>query len=434
MTASYKKIINSWALYDWANSAYITVIVAAVYPPFYRTALIEAGFSESDATAMWAYTASLALGLICLAGPLLGAISDHMGSKKRFLSISVIIGVLSTAALVFTDSLSYLAVSAIYVISNMGYSASILFYESLLPHISKREDVDMISTRGYTLGYLGGGLLLLADLICLMHPQWFGLPDVAAAVKVSLISVSVWWALFTLPLLKYVPEPRLKIKEGRGSLFGDILAGGRRIYRTIKEAARYKQLLLFLPAFWLYYEAIGTIIKMATAYGDEIGIDRIDMVTALLMTQFIGVPCTIIFGRFAKITSAKTAILCGLSIYAVAILGAFFMSTALHFYLLAVLIGLAQGGTQALSRSLFAVMVPKTRSAEFFGLFSTSEKAAGIFGPLLFGVTSQLTGHSRFGIIILGIFLLAGMYLLSKVDIAKGMEEALSKDMEYIDD
>ncbi len=429
-TAQYKKIINSWIMYDWANSAYITVVIAAVYPPFYRSVVKGAGFSEGDATALWAYTTALALGLITLVGPFLGALSDHLGGKKSFLALSAGIGVLATTALAFTDSLSYLAVSAIFIVSNIGYSASVLFYESLLPHIVKREDIDVVSARGYTLGYLGGGLLLLINVLWLTYPETFGLAGTAAAVKACLISVSVWWALFTIPLLKNVPEPEIKEKRTRVSIRRDIEEGCSRLFCTVKEASRYKQLLLFLPAFWLYYEAIGTIIKMATAYGDEIGIGLTDMVVALLVTQFIGVPSTLLFGRLARAVNAKTAILCGLGIYALTMAGAFFMNSALHFYILAVFIGLAQGGTQALSRSLFAAMVPKTRSAEFFGLFSSSEKAAGFLGPLFFGLTSQLTGESRYGILVLGVFLLGGMLLLSKVDVNKGIREAEIKDSE----
>ena len=428
--APYKKIVNSWIMYDWANSAYITVVVAAVYPPFYRSVVKEAGFSEGAATAMWAYTASLALGLIFLSGPLLGAISDQLGGKKRFLAISAGVGIAATTALAFTDSMSYLAVSAIFIVSNIGYSASILFYDSLLPHIVKRADIDRVSTRGYTLGYLGGGILLLINVLWLTYPQYFGLSGTTAAVKACLISVSVWWALFTIPLLRNVPEPEISLKTDHKSLTDDVMKGCGRLACTFREAARYRQLLLFLPAFWLYYEAIGTIIKMATAYGDEIGINLTDMVIALLVTQLIGVPSTLVFGRLAKIFSAKTAILYGLGIYAFTICGAFFMSTAFHFYILAVLIGVAQGGTQALSRSLFAAMVPKTRSAEFFGLFSSSEKAAGILGPLVFGLTSQISGESRYGIIILEIFLLTGMLLLYKVDVRKGIEDACKKDSE----
>lgn len=429
-TAQYKKIVNSWIMYDWANSAYITVVIAAVYPPFYRSIVMEAGFSEGDATALWAYTTAIALGLITLAGPFLGALSDHRGGKKSFLAVSACTGVLATTALAFTDSLSYLAVSAIFIVSNIGYSASVLFYESLLPHIVKRKDIDVVSAKGYTLGYLGGGLLLLINVLWLTYPGLFGLADTAAAVKACLISVAVWWALFTIPLLKNVPEPEIKSKRNQESLFADVREGCSRLVCTIKEAARYKQLLLFLPAFWLYYEAIGTIIKMATAYGDEIGIGLTDMVLALLVTQFIGVPSTLLFGRLARAVNAKTAILFGLGIYAVTLGGAFFMRTAFHFYLLAVFIGLAQGGTQALSRSLFAAMVPRTRSAEFFGLFSSSEKAAGFLGPLFFGLTSQITGESRYGIIVLGVFLLIGMTLLWKVDVEKGIEEADRKDSE----
>ncbi len=429
-TTQYKKIVNSWIMYDWANSAYITVVIAAIYPPFYRSVVKAAGFSEGEATAMWAYTAALALGLITLVGPILGAISDHLGGKKYFLAFSAGIGIVATSALAFSDSISYLAVSAVFIVSNIGYSASMLFYESLLPHIAKKKDIDVISAKGYTLGYLGGGLLLLINVFWLTYPHFFGLSGTTAAVKACLISVSVWWALFTLPLLKNVPEPEIKISEGHTSVVENVKKGCHRLASTFREAARYRQLLLFLPAYWLYYEAIGTIIKMATAYGDEIGIGLTDMVIALLITQFIGVPSTMAFGRLAKAVNAKTAILCGLGIYALTIGGAFFMSTALHFYILAVMIGLAQGGTQALSRSFFAAMVPKTRSAEFFGLYSSSEKAAGFIGPLVFGLTSQITGESRYGIIVLEIFLVAGMLLLWKVDAQKGMEEADRKDSE----
>lgn len=428
--AGRRKAVNSWIMYDWANSAYITVVVAAVYPPFFRSIMIDAGFAESDATAIWAYTTSIALALILVAGPLLGAISDYNGGKKKLLALSAGIGIAATSLLPFSDSFGYLLVCAIFIISNIGYSASILFYESLLPHIARREEIDFISARGYTLGYLGGGLLLLVNVLWLTFPSWFGLADIGSAVKASLISVAVWWGIFSIPILKNVPEPVILPGSGRTTLKNDLKAGVDRLFSTYREAARYRQLLYFLPAFLLYFEAIGTIIKMATAYGDEIGIGRTDMVIALLLTQFIGIPCTMAFSRLATRLNAKTGILIGLSIYAVAIGGAYFMHTAVHFYLLAVLIGLAQGGTQALSRSLFAVMVPRTRSAEFFGLFSTCEKTAGIFGPLLFGIIGQLTGQSRFGIVLLGLFLLAGMLLLAKVDVRRGIEEAGRKDRE----
>jgi len=417
-------------MYDWANSAYITVVLAAVFPPFYRSVVMEAGFSEGDATAMWAYITSLALAIISVAGPILGAVTDRRGGKKRFLAVSAGLGVIATMALVFTDSLTYLAVSAVFIVSHIGYSASILFYESLLPHLVRPGDMDRVSARGYTLGYLGGGLLMLVNVIWLMRPGWFGFPDTGFAVKACLASVAVWWAVFTIPLLRNVPEPPVASGNAPEGIMRGLAEGVRRLSGTFREASRYRQLLYFLPAFWLYYEAIGTIIKMATAYGDEIGIDRIDMVIALLLTQFIGIPSTFLFGRLAARISARIAVLCGLCIYAVTVAGAYFMNSALHFYLLAILIGLAQGGTQALSRSLFALMVPKTRSAEFFGLFSTCEKAAGIFGPLIFGVTSQLTGNSRYGIIVLGLFLLVGMLLLAKVDVEKGAEEAGRKDAE----
>jgi UMF1 family MFS transporter len=259
-----------------------------------------------------------------------------------------------------------------------------------------------------------------------MKPAWFLMPSTGFALRAAFFSVAVWWAVFSLPLLRNVPEPpvvRLQREESN-----PVGAAFVRLGHTFRRLLRYKQLLLFLAAFWIYDDGIGTIIKMATAYGDEIGISLTDMTIALIITQFVGIPCSFAFGWLAKRLGSKRSILLGVGTYGLIAVAGFFMRTALHFYLLAFMVGLVQGGTQALSRSLFGAMVPKSQSAEFFGFFSTSSKFAGIVGPVLFGVVSQLTGNSRLSIISLIVFFLAGGLILSRVDEHEGMRVAREED------
>jgi len=422
----YRKIINSWAMYDWANSAFATTIMAAMFPPFYRSLAKAAGLGDADATAYWAYTTSIALLLAAILGPVLGAISDQMGGKKFFLALFAGLGMVGTALLVFLGGSAYLLGSTLFIIGNIGFAGANIFYDSLLPHIARKDDIDQISTRGYALGYLGGGILLLINVLWLMKPMWFFMSSREVALRASFFSVAVWWALFSIPLLRNIPEPPVTwIRQESLSL---MRASFRRLARTLRQIRQYKQLLLFLLAFWIYNDGIGTIIKMATAYGDEIGIGMIDMVLALIITQFVGVPFSLGFGWLARHLGTKRSILLGLSIYVLISIGGFFMQKAIHFYILAFLVGLAQGGTQALSRSLYGAMVPKSQSAEFFGFFSTSAKFAGIIGPLLFGVISQLAGGSRLSILVLVLFFITGALLLMCVDEQEGMRVAREED------
>jgi UMF1 family MFS transporter len=418
----YRRTIRAWCMYDWANSAFVTTIMAAMFPPFYRSLVIAAGLADSAATAYWGYTASIALLLIAVVAPVLGAIADYTGGKKRYIAAFVGLGVLCTAAFVFIGTDTWQLASLLYIGGNIGFAGAEIFYESLLPHIAQKDDIDQVSTQGYALGYLGGGILLVINVLWFMKPHWFGMPDTGFALRASFFSVAVWWALFSLPLFRHVPEPPAARRAG--SQVHPIQAGFSRLAVTFREVKHYRQLLLFLIAFWIYNDGIGTIIKMATAYGDEIGIGLTDMTIALIITQFVGIPFAFLFGKLAKKLGTKRSVMLALGVYtAISIVG-FFMKTPLVFYILAFAVGMVQGGSQALSRSLYGAMVPKHKAAEFFGFFSTSAKFAGIVGPLLFGIVGQLAGGSRLSILSLIVFFVVGGILLTRVDEQEGIRVA----------
>jgi UMF1 family MFS transporter len=419
---AYGKIINAWCMYDWANSAFATTIMGALFPPFYRALVTESGLAGNTATAYWGYTTSIALLMIALIAPVLGAIADYTGGKKRYVAFFAGLGILATAAFVFIGTDTWLLASILYIGGNVGFAGANIFYESLLPHIARKGDIDQVSTKGYALGYVGGGILLVINVLWVMKPEMFGMPDLAFALRASFFSVSVWWGLFSIPLFRHVPEP--PAARETGPAIHPVKAGFSRLANTFREVTRYKQLLIFLIAFWIYNDGIGTIIKMATAYGDEIGIELTDMIIALIIMQFLGIPFSFLFGTLAKKMGTKRSILLALGVYTVISIGGYFMSTATHFYVLAFLVGTVQGGSQALSRSLYGAMVPKHKTAEFFGFFSTSSKFAGIAGPLLFGVVSQIAGQSRLSIVSLIIFFTVGGLLLTRVDVEEGVRVA----------
>ncbi len=422
----YRKAVHAWCMYDWASSAFASTIMAAMFPPFYRSLATKAGLAEGHATAYWGYTTSIALLVIALAAPILGAIADYTGGKKRYLAFFAGLGILSTAAFIFIGTDTWLLASILFIGGNVGFAGANIFYESLLPHLARGGNIDQISTRGYALGYVGGGILLAINALWVIKPTLFGMPDADFALRASFFSVAVWWGIFSVPLFRNISEPpgaraldvmRNPIKEGLARLTG-----------TLHEVRRYKQLLLFLAAFWLYNDGIGTIVKMSTAYGNEIGLKMTDMVIALIVTQFVGIPCAFLFGSLAKRIGAKQCIFLALMVYTLISIGGYFMQTALHFYILALAVGTVQGGSQALSRSLFGAMVPKQKAAEFFGFFSTSAKFAGIAGPLLFGLISQTMGHSRLSILSLIIFFIVGGILLTRVNVAEGIRVAREEE------
>jgi len=418
----YQRVINAWAMYDWANSAFAVVILTAVFPVYYRALATNAGRAPEEATAYWAYTTSASVLIVALIGPVLGAMADIVGGKKRFLGIAVSLGVLGSTSLALLGRESFLLASLLFAIANLGFTGGNIFYEALLPHIARPSDLDRVSVRGYAFGYLGGGLLLIINVLWLLRPDWFWMADREFALRACFVSVALWWVVFALPLFRKVMEPGSR--QPHSSAAHVVKNGLLRLVGTLRQVRRYRQLALFLVAFWIYNDGISTIIKLAAAYGDEIGIYHNDMLIALILTQLIGFPSSIGFGRIAYYIGAKRSILVGLAVYAFISIAGFFIRSAWHFYALAIMVGLVQGGTQALSRSLFAAMVPKTRSSEFFGFFSTGEKVAGVIGPTIFGTIGQLTGSSRWGIISVVVLFVAGALILYRVDEDQGRRVA----------
>jgi UMF1 family MFS transporter len=419
----HKRAINAWSMYDWANSAFATTVMAGFMPVYFRALAINAGLSDVEATSTWAYVTSGALILIALLAPAMGYMADRMAGKKRFLTVFAVVGSLASIALFIPNGDMYTLGGLIYIIGNIGFAGANIFYNALLPHVANPDEIDQVSVKGYALGYLGGGLLLIINVLMFMMPETFGIPGGEMAVRLSFVTVGLWWLGFTIPLWKHVKEPETAHKEIVG--FGEAVKGSfQEFLRTLQKIRQYPEAFKLLLAFWLYNDGIGTIIKMATAYGDEIGIEQTGMIGALALVQFVGIPFSFAFGSLAKRLGTKNSILLGLGMYVLISVGGYFMAVAWHFWVLAFLVGLVQGGTQALSRSLFGSMVPKARSGEFFGFFSMSDKFAGIFGPLVFGLVGTLTGTSRFGIVSLVFFFIGGGLLLSRVDEKKGLSQA----------
>jgi UMF1 family MFS transporter len=417
-------------MYDWANSAFATTILAAVLPIYYLK-VAGANLAPAQASAYWGFTNSAVMLVSAVLAPILGAIADHSASRKRFLALFAGIGSIGSASLVIVSTGDWLLGSALYCIGRLAFSAANIFYDSLLPHIAG-DRIDQVSTQGYALGYLGGGILLAINLGMIMKPELFGIQDfmgISAAEwgpRISFVTVGLWWALFSIPVLKNVPEPPSVIT--RGEYKNPIAAGFQRLGKTFSEIKKFRDAMKVLVAYWLYNDGIGTIIVMATAFGTEIGIGQGHLIGALLAVQFVGIPFTLLFGTMAKRLSARTSILIALGVYSAIAASGYFMQSPIHFWILAFCVALVQGGSQGLSRSMFGSMIPKSKTAEFFGFYDISSKFSGIFGPMAFGIVGTIAGSSRFSIVAVVFFFIAGGLLLLTVDHKKGMK--LAKEVE----
>jgi len=422
MEKERRKLIISWCLYDWANSAFATTIMAAVLPVFYSS-VAGANLNKTTASSYWGYTNTIAMLIVAFTAPILGALADHSGIKKRFLASFAGMGVVSTAMLVLVGKGDWFLASLLYIIGMVGFSGGNNFYDSLLPHVAGEKDIDRISSYGYALGYLGGGILLAFNLSMILKPHWFGIPDAEWGTRYSFMTVGVWWTLFSIPILKNVPEPPIVPIPGESS--NPLRASFQRLSLTFHNLRQYREAFKFLVAFWLYNDGIGTIISMAVIFGAEINIPQAHLIGSILAVQFIGIPFSILFGRLAGWMGTKRMIFLGLAVYTGISLGGYFIQTALHFWILAVLVGFVQGGTQALSRSLFGTLIPKSRSAEFFSFYDVSSKFAGIIGPSVFGIVGQMTGSSRLSVVALVVFFIGGGLILLTVNEKEGRSRAL---------
>ena len=418
-----RKEVFGWTMYDWANSAFPMIMMSSILPIYYYKVAGKT-LPGNHATVYWAYTTAIALLIVALISPVVGAMADFSGAKKKYLTGFALFGILGSALLYGVYTGDWLKASIFFIIGNVGFAGANVFYDSLLPHVAAENERDMVSAAGYAMGYLGGGLLLA---ICLGLIMTAPEAKVGFFTRLSFLLTALWWLVFMVPLLVWVPEPERRVLPNEVNM-NPVQAGFSRLVTTFHKVRRYNELWKFLLAFWLYNDGIGTIIKMATIYGTEIGINSNTLIETLLMIQFVGIPFSFFFGWLAGKIGTKRAIYITLAVYTLISIGGDFMQTALHFWILGFGVAMVQGGSQALSRSLFSQLVPKSQSAEFFGFFSVSSKFAGILGPLTFGIVGELMGSSRLSIVSIVIFFILGGYLLSLVDEKEGMRVAQEEE------
>ena len=421
--------LRAWALYDLANSAFQTTIIAAVFPIYYSR-VVAADLAPAQATSRFAWATTIAILIVAIVAPLLGAIADFAAMKKKLLAVFLGIGVAATTGMYWIERGDWQLALLLFIVGNVGVAGSIVFYESLLPHLVSEDQLDRVSSAGYAIGYLGGGVLLGINLLMIQAPHLFGIPDAGVATRLAFVSVGVWWLLFSIPLFRRVPEParRLEADESPGASL--VATGFTRLGETFRELRRYRQAFVMLLAFLLYNDGIQTLIRMATTYGSEIGLPQDAMITALLLTQFIGVPCAFAFGAAAERVGAKPALFFGLAVYCIITILGYYMTSSAHFYALAVLVGMVQGGTQALSRSLFASMIPRHKSSEFFAFFSVFERYAGVLGPAVFAWVVSQSGSGRSAILAVAVFFVVGAFILTFVDVDAGRKAARAAEAE----
>ncbi len=431
----HRRELRAWAMYDWAISAVQTTIMTAVFP-IYFVKVAAGHLSPPQASQWWSNANTVGAILIAVLAPFLGAIADYRAAKKKFLVAFMLIGVSATAAMFFISRGQVLFASIVFVLSLGGATGSMTFYESLLPHIASDTEMDRVSTAGYALGYIGGGLLLALNLAWISNPGAFGLPhgdgltaaQTTLPARLAFVSVAIWWLVFSIPVLRTVPEPARTLEADETSTENAFKVAFTRLGETLRELRGYKQAALTMLAFTIYNDGIQTIIKMASVFGTEIGIGQSDLITAILLVQFIGIPFAFAFGMLAGKIGARLSIFLGLLVYTGICIFAYQMTSAREFYILAILVGLVQGGTQALSRSLFANMIPKHKSGEFFGFYSVFEKFGGILGPLVFSIAIGRTGSSRGAILSVIAFFVIGGVLLAMVNVKEGERVARAAD------
>ncbi len=426
---SRRREILGWYCYDWANSAFATTVVTVFLGP-YLTSITKAaadleGFVHPfgfaiKAGSFFPYLVSLSVLLQVFTLPLLGAIADFTQSKKRLLGLFAYIGAFATMGLYFLEGQRYLFGGLLFLIANLSFGASIVFYNAFLPEIAATEDRNKVSSRGWATGYLGGGLLLAMNLFLFSKAEQFGL-STTDAVRICLGSAGLWWAIFTLiPLATLRNRQHRKVRP-KGEHY--LSTGFKQLRRTLSDVRKYPQTFLFLAAYLIYNDGIQTVIALSSQFGQEaLGLSISTLTTVILMVQFVAFFGSLLFERIAYAITTKKAILLSLVIWSGTLIYAYaWLKTEAQFFVMAAVIGMVLGGSQALSRALFSLMIPKGQEAEYFSLYEISERGTSWIGPLLFGLALQFTGNYRIALLSLLVFFIAGLLLLLKVDVKKAL-------------
>ena len=409
-----RRPVIAWALCDWANSAFATTVMAGFFPVFFKQ-YWNAGVEVTTSTFRLGLTNGIASACVALLAPVLGAIADRSAARVRLLMAFTVLGAASTAALALVGHGHWLLAAGLFLAAGLGFWGGVVFNDSLLLHVAEPDEYDLVSGFGYSLGYLGGGLLFALNVAMTLRPQLFGLADAAAAVRASFVTVGIWWFVFTLPLLRYVHEPAAAPSDSsvQRGMVATVRQAFSELAGTFAHVRAYRPVLWFLAAYWLYIDGVNTIIKMAVDYGLSLGFDSSNLLAALLLTQFVAFPAALGFGWLGQRIGPRNGIFVGLAVYAAATAYAYFLEDIRDFYLLAVVIGLVQGGVQSLSRSYFGRLVPAGKSSEFFGFYNMMGKFAAVLGPLLTGFVAFLTGDSRLAILSILILFVGGAALLA---------------------
>ena len=422
MVYKNKKEILSWSLYDWANSTFSTTVMAGFFPIFFK----QYWSTSAEVTVTTWYLGlanSIASILVATLAPFLGAIADKASVKKRLLIFFAFLGIISTGTLSIINQGQWIIAIVFYVTASIGFMSANIFYDSLLPSVAPKEKRDFVSSFGYALGYIGGGILFLINVLMYLKPELFGISDAASAIKLSFLTVAIWWAVFSIPIMVFVKEP--SVSENIG-ITNSIKLGFNQLKSTIATIKKFKVVTTFLIAYWFYIDGVDTVIRMAVDYGTSIGFSTSALIIALLLVQFIAFPATLIYNWFASKIGIKRGIFIGIIGYILISIFASLVSKEWHFYAIAVMIACFQGGIQALSRSLYSTIIPKSNAAEFFGFYNMFGKFAAIIGPPLVGYIGLVTGNPRIGILsVIMLFVLGGI-MLTKVDVEEGERVARS--------
>ncbi|KPJ79826.1 MAG: MFS transporter [Gammaproteobacteria bacterium SG8_30] len=420
-SALTRRPVVAWALYDWANSAFATTVMAGFFPVFFKQ-YWSVGVEASVSTFRLGLANGVASFVIAVLAPLLGAIADRGGVRVRLLALATVLGAASTGGLYLVQEGQWQLAAVLYGIASLGFWSGVTFYDALLLDVAEdRNELDMVSSFGYALGYIGGGLLFAFNVYMTLRPGAFGLESAADAVRLSFLSVAAWWVLFSVPVVLFVREARPAQPLG---IAAASRAGLRELRVTVEHIRAYKPLVWFLFAYWLYIDGVNTVIKMAVDYGLSLGFPQQSLIAALLLTQFVAFPAALAFGWLGSKIGARNGIFLALAVYAGATIGAYRMDSSFDFYALAVTIGLVQGGVQALSRSYFGSLVPAGKQGEFFGFYNMMGKFAAVLGPMLVGFTALATGSTRAGILSVVLLFVVGAALLWRARI----EELRARD------